>query len=712
MQSKLSLGIWSTMFLTFSITSTYAQKLTIEEAVLPAQFNLSPQRVEGLQWVKNADLFSVEEDSKLLVKDLKGKLKYSITAEDIANALGDASIKTIPSVNWLSENKFYFQKGDAWYSYSISDKKGFLIGKVLGEGENADFNVDCKCAAFTLKNNLAVGKNDEVKYVTRNEDEDIVSGKSIHRNEFGIAKGTFWSDDGSKLAFYQKNESKVSEYPIINYTELPALDVPIKYPMAGKGSETAQVGIFDVESTDVTYIESRKDLGPERYISNLAWSPDGSKIYIAEINRAQNRMQLNVHNGENGFFESTLFEEAHPKYVEPEQPVQFFPGDNSRFLWFSERDGYNQLYLYSADGKLLKQLTSGKFPITRIVGFSANNKEIIVEATGEDARQMHAYVLSVESGTMRKLTMEDGYHHISLSSSGKYFIDDFSSLDTPHRIRIFSMNGKPILELLDAPNPLENRKIGKTELVDIKAADGTTLHARIITPSNLDPSKKYPVVVYVYNGPHVQLVTNSWLGGAPLWMHSMCEEGYIIWTLDGRGSDMRGLEFEQAIFRDLGTLEIQDQMAGVAYLRSLPYVDQERMGVHGWSYGGFMTTGLMLREPGTFKAGVAGGPVIDWKYYEVMYTERYMDTPQENPEGYAKSDLKKYVKNLKGDLLMIHGSSDDVVVLQHNMTFLKQCIDEGVQVDFFVYPGHAHNVRGKDRVHLMTKVIGYFMDKL
>jgi dipeptidyl-peptidase-4 len=313
---------------------------------------------------------------------------------------------------------------------------------------------------------------------------------------------------------------------------------------------------------------------------------------------------------------------------------------------------------------------------------------------------------------MRKLTMEDGYHHISLSSSGKYFIDDFSSLDTPHRIRIFSMNGKPILELLDAPNPLENRKIGKTELVDIKAADGTTLHARIITPSNLDPSKKYPVVVYVYNGPHVQLVTNSWLGGAPLWMHSMCEEGYIIWTLDGRGSDMRGLEFEQAIFRDLGTLEIQDQMAGVAYLRSLPYVDQERMGVHGWSYGGFMTTGLMLREPGTFKAGVAGGPVIDWKYYEVMYTERYMDTPQENPEGYAKSDLKKYVKNLKGDLLMIHGSSDDVVVLQHNMTFLKQCIDEGVQVDFFVYPGHAHNVRGKDRVHLMTKVIGYFMDKL
>lgn len=708
----MSLNTALTVLLTFCLSELYSQKLSIEESVLPAQFNLIPDRSEGLQWLKSADLFSVVEDDVLIIKDVKGGVKQKIAAEDIAKALLDENLKTIPSITWLSDDRFYFQKGDAWFSYSIKEKKSQLLGKVLGEGANADFNAECKCAAFTIKNNLAVGKNDEVKYVTRNEDTDIVSGQSIHRNEFGILKGTFWSDSGTQLAFYQKNESKVSEYPLLDYTMTPAENKPIKYPMAGKGSETAQVGVFDIESGDVMYLENRKELGPERYVTNLSWSPDGSKIYLAEVNRAQNKMQVNVYNGENGFFESTLFEEEDARYIEPEQAIQFFPGNNSRLLWFSERDGYNHLYLYNADGTLVKQLTKGNFAVTRIIGFAAKNKQIIVEATGEDPLQMHAYSVSVSDGSMKKLTLEEGYHHISLSPSGKYFIDEFNSIDTPNRVRVFSMSGKPVLELLNAENPLANRQIGKTELIDIQASDGTVLHGRMISPSKMESGRKYPVIVYVYNGPHVQLVTNSWMAGAPLWMHSMAEEGYIIWTLDGRGSDMRGRDFEQAIFRQMGTLELEDQMAGVAYLRSLPFVDESRMGVHGWSYGGFMTAGLMLRKPGTFKAGVAGGPVIDWKFYEVMYTERYMDTPQENPEGYAKADLKSYVENLKGDLLMIHGASDDVVVLQHNMAFLKQCIDKGVQIDFFVYPGHAHNIRGKDRVHLMTKVLGYFMDKL
>ena len=234
----------------------------------------------------------------------------------------------------------------------------------------------------------------------------------------------------------------------------------------------------------------------------------------------------------------------------------------------------------------------------------------------------------------------------------------------------------------------------------------------MIKPSDFDSSKKYPALVYVYNGPHVQLVKNSWLGGAPMWMHWMAEQGYIVFTIDGRGSKGRSIEFEQAVHRQLGTLEMEDQIAGVKHLISLPYIDGDRLAVHGWSFGGFMTTSLMLRYPGIFKVGVAGGPVIDWDMYEIMYTERYMDTPEENQEGYDKARLYQYIPNLEGDLLMIHGVVDDVVLMQHSLEFVKQCVDAGVQMDYFVYPGHPHNVRGKDRVHLMEKVLKYVMDHL
>jgi dipeptidyl-peptidase-4 len=307
----------------------------------------------------------------------------------------------------------------------------------------------------------------------------------------------------------------------------------------------------------------------------------------------------------------------------------------------------------------------------------------------------------------QKITSADGVHSISVSGSGKFVLDTYSNLTSPNKIDLNVVLGKSIKNLLTSKNPYANKIIGQTEIFTIKGADGTDLYCRLIKPSNFDPNKKYPVVFYVYNGPHVQLVTNSFLGGASLWMHYLAEDGYLVFTVDGRGSSNRGKAFEQAIHRQLGTAEIQDQMSGVNWLKSQKYVDASRMGIHGWSFGGFMTTNMMLRTPGTFKVGVAGGPVIDWKLYEVMYTERYMDTPQENPDGYKAADLTQYVKNLQGKLLMIHGTDDDVVVMQHNMKFMKACIDNGKQVDFFAYPGHPHNVRGKDRVHLMTKVIEY-----
>ena len=370
------------------------------------------------------------------------------------------------------------------------------------------------------------------------------------------------------------------------------------------------------------------------------------------------------------------------------------------------------VYHYDSEGKLLGQITKGDWVVQSILGMDKKGKNLIVQGTDESGLNSFAYAINLKKGEVSRVPTEAGKHSFQLNSDGEQLIDSWSNLKTPSVVDVISTKGKKIENLLTAKNPLKDIKIGSTELVDIKAKDGTVLHARVIKPSDFDAAKKYKVLVYVYGGPHAQMVSNRWLSGAPLWMHYMAEKGYIIFTLDNRGSANRGFNFENVIHRQLGTLEMEDQLAGVNYLKSLPYVDANRMAVHGWSYGGFMTTSLMLRKPGTFQVGVAGGPVTDWKYYEAMYGERYMDRPEENPEGYKTASLMNYVKNLEGKLLLIHGTSDPIVVMQHNFALVKKFVDEGIQMDFFPYPMHPHNVRGKDRVHLMRKVLDYVDEKL
>ena len=362
-------------------------------------------------------------------------------------------------------------------------------------------------------------------------------------------------------------------------------------------------------------------------------------------------------------------------------------------------------------GNLTAQ-TNANFELISILRLSDDKKTIFFEGTGTSATERHLYSAPTSTLKLTALTNEAGTHACKVSSTGKFFIDQFSSLTVPNRVSVVPCGkGMPNV-LLKSEDKLKNYNIGTTEIFTINANNGTPLYCRLIKPSNFDPEKLYPVVVYVYNGPHVQLIPNSYLGGSSLWMNYLAEQGYLVFTVDGQGSAHRGKEFEQVIHRQLGTQEMADQLTGVEWLKKQSYVDPARMAVHGWSFGGFMTTSLMLRAPGTFKVGVAGGPVIDWRLYEVMYTERYMDTPQENAEGFDANNCTKHADKLQGKLLMIHGADDNVVVLQHNMRFLKACVDKKVPVDFFVYPGHEHNVRGKDRVHLMNKIITYITDNL
>ena len=476
--------------------------------------------------------------------------------------------------------------------------------------------------------------------------------------------------------------------------------------MAGQKSEKPRIGIYDFKTKKTVFIAPRGK--SDDYLTNLAWTPDEKFVVIVEINRGQNHLWVNVYDAYTGEFVRSLFDEKNDKWVEPENPV-FFPSKSSNdFVWISQRDGFNNLYYYDWSDKLKLQLTKNQFVTKSIVGTIDNGNEIVFQATGENPLDMNYFAVSLK-GKQRLITKNSGTHSLQIGLDGKFFFDEYSSHSIPSKSLILNAKGDVYKELLVSKDKLEDYKIGVTEIGSIQAEDGTKLYTRLIKPSNFDPSKKYPVMVYVYGGPHAQMIQNEWLDGSNLWMHWMAEKGYLVFTVDNRGSANRGFVFESGIHRQLGTIEMEDQLQGVKYLKSLPFVDTARLAVHGWSFGGFMTTSLMLRKPGTFKVGVAGGPVTDWKYYEIMYGERYMDLPEENVEGYKKASLMNYTKNLKGNLLLIHGTADDVVVMQHNYSLIKQFVEDGVQVDFFPYPMHPHNVMGKDRVHLIEKILTYIL---
>lgn len=698
----------ATLLLLGNIT-TFSQKtpLTLEESVMGQFRQLAPENKQGIQFLPKSESYIYYKENSLFIGDIKGKESKWLTIEQLQGFKNcPEKIERMPSFEWLNSNEAYFFHQEVAYSVNFKNKIITKGTAMKGDGEVSDYHHRSGRLAYNIKNNLFIQNGSDSLMVT-NETDGIVSGQSVSRNEYGIEKGTFWNEEGSLLAFYQKDERNVTMYPLIDYKKMPAEVKNIRYPMAGGRSEIIKVGVYEVASKKTVYLEIEKELSDSYYATNLAWSPDNT-VYIIWLSRKTDEMKLIAFDPRTGKQRATLITETDSRWVEPSKPIIFIPNAPNQFLWYSQKDGFHRWYKYDTSGKLLATMKT-EFEMTDFIGFDAKGEFGYAMGTGSNATEMQGFRIRIADMFTEQITRMPGVHRISISGSGKFFIDQYSNIQTPNRIDIIGLGGKIATNLLNAPDPLANKIVGTTEIFTVTNKSSIPLFCRLIKPSNFDPNKKYPVVVYVYNGPHVQLVTNSFLGGASLWMHYLAEQGYLVFTLDGRGSQHRGKEFEQSIHKNLGTVEVDDQIAGVEWLKKQSYVDANRLGVHGWSYGGFMTTSLMLKHPDVFKAGVAGGPVIDWNLYEVMYTERYMDTPKENPDGYKNADLTQYVKNLKGKLLMIHGTDDDVVVMQHNMKFMTACIDNRVQVDFFAYPAHAHNVRGKDRVHLMQKVIDYLI---
>lgn len=677
-------------------------------------------------------------DTNFLIDKNSGKESKLFTTDDLNQWLNLPETQKIGSVGsasypYADKNIVVIYSGSRRYTIDFK-KHTLLYMHELNAGEQMLETSDASNAVAYLKdNNLYVASGKSVWKLSEDGSRDIVYGQSVHRDEFGISKGTFWNASGTKLAFYRMDQSMVTDYPQVNIPEIGydcpetksriATAAPDKYPMAGEISHKVTVGIFDITTGKTTYLKTGDPT--DRYFTNIAWNPDGKTVYMFELNRDQNDCRLTSYDAESGQKTGELYRETDDKYVEPQHPIVFLPWDSNRFIMQSRKDGYNHLYLCSlkhSGGKNskqpaltdIRQLTSGEWEVFDIIGFNIKNKSVIIASNECCPIQKNIFTVDCASG---KRTLADangkGWHNALPSSNGQYILDNYSTPDTPRNIEIINIDNHKHTAYFKADNPWNGYKVPEYSCGTVKAADGKTdLYWRMVKPVGFDPGKKYPAIVYVYGGPHAHNVEASWHYGSRSWETYMADKGYLLFILDNRGSEHRGKAFEQVTFRQLGQEEMKDQMQGVEYLKSLPYVDADKIGVHGWSYGGFMTISLMTNYPDVFKVGVAGGPVIDWHWYEVMYGERYMDTPKANPDGYKNTSLLYKAGNLKGKLQIITGYNDPTVVPQHCLTFLKACIAAGTQPDFFVYPGEPHNMRGHQSTHLHERISQYFFDYL
>jgi len=677
--------------------------------------NMQPKNMWLTWW--GDQLIQTDVEECYVINTKNGEKTKLFTLEDINQWAESDDVKFVRhlmNASFPYPDKPIVQVGNrkAVILVDFKQKKIIWQDSIAGQTAN-DWNAVSKATAYVDNHQLfVVDANEQKHQLSTDGSSEIVYGQSVHRNEFGIEKGTFWSPDGQRLAFYRMDQSMVTDYPQVDIFPRSATYEPDKYPMAGMTSHKVTVGVYDLQTDKTIYLKAGDPT--DHYFTNIAWSPDSKTIYMFELNRGQNDCRLVSYDATTGEKITELYRETSDKYVEPLHPIRFLPWDDTKFIMQSQKDGYNHLYIFDANGKELKQLTKGNWVVMDVLGFNKKQKTIIFKANKEHPLHHRLYSVNLK-GDIKQLETVDGVHNAVLSPSGNLLIDRFSTPTRPRVIDVVDLTSKTPrhLNLLEAEDPWSGYQQPIFECGSIKAADGVTdLYYRMVKPYNFNPEKKYPTVVYVYGGPHANNVQASWHWASRSWETYMAQKGYLVFILDNRGSQHRGRDFEQATFHQLGQIEMQDQMKGVDYLRTLPYVDMNRLGVHGWSFGGFMTISLMTNYPDVFKVGVAGGPVIDWKWYEVMYGERYMGTPKNNPEGYAKSSLIDKAKNLKGKLQIITGYNDNTVVPQHCLSFLDACIKAGTQPDFFAYPGEEHNMRGHASVHLHERITQYFEDYL
>lgn len=705
-----------TLLITISIFTTKAQK-TLDLYSIATDYSLYPLSASNIAWIPSTtklaysldahklELLNIPSFKKQLIISLS-QLNYLIDSLRKIHPINKFTLHYLPTLIWIDQFSFTFNFQRYYFLYNLHSRKLTLIHQLPEKAESPDFCKENLLIAYLYNNNLYILQNGEEIAVTKETNPNIRMCNFVHREEFGIKKGTFWSPKGNYLAFYRMDETDVTNYPLIDITQRIATVIPEKYPMVGMNSHYVTLGIYDINKKQTIYVQTGEPR--DQYLTSVTWSPDEKFIYIGLLNREQNYLKVNQYSAITGALVKTLFEETSTKYVEPLHQLYFIPGNNNEFLWLSQRDGYSHIYHYNTNGQQLRQITRGKWVVRKILGFDHKGQYVFIEANKETPIEWHLYKVRIKDGYTVRFTSISGVHEGMFDYTGKYCFSQFSNLHTPAQLSVFDEKGTAINTIHKSSNPLKNYSMPQISIFSIFNSEGIELFCRLITPPQMQSDRKYPLILYVYGGPHSQLITNSWLGNADLFLIYLAQKGYIVFSLDNRGTAYRGFEFESAIFRNLGKIESIDQMEGIRYLTKKPFIDTNRIGVYGWSYGGYMAIRLMLDYPEIFKIGVAGGPVCDWKYYEIMYGERYMGTPQNNPIGYEETSLLNKISNLKGHLLIIHGAIDPIVVWQHSLLLLEHSINAKKHIDYFVYPTDKHGVKWQNIGHLYEKIYLYF----
>jgi dipeptidyl-peptidase 4 len=703
-------------------TTNGAKELTLER--LFSGPYLGGQTTRGIEWAPDGKRFSyieVKRNGNDAVLELwtmdaaSGERKVLVSAATLKSVTQPEKAKTTQGTGLARVEADNYQwspdSGSLLFigtnSMVLLDLKTMAVKPVVSsehEIEDPKFSPNGQWVSFSRDANLfAVSlASGETKTLTTGGSEEVLKGKLdwVYPEELDLRTAYWWSPDSSKIAYYEMDERPVTQYAIMDMSAPTGGTEYTRYPLAGQANPIVRVGVVPVTGGETKWMDTGTNT--DVYLARVDWLPDSKQVAIQRLNRAQNQLDLLFCDVASGA-STTALTETDKYWINIGDDLYFF-SDNKRFLWSSERTGYRHLYLYDSSGKQLAQLTSGDWGISDTGGFGpgAVNHPGVDEKHGyvyfmtnkDDVKETNLYRVSLNDKSLTRITKESGYNAANLSPALSGFVHSYSNAATPTRQELCRMDGTPVAVLNEGKVPaLTEYKISPLEFVQVTADDGTKLNASIIKPVNFDPSKKYPVYVSVYGGPHVQMVQNRWGGFFFLFHEVLAQKGYVVFELDNRGSWGRGHAFETPIYHQMGKVELQDQVAGVKYLESLGYVDPARIGISGGSYGGYMTLEALFNASDVYKVGVAHAPVTDWKFYDTIYTERYMGTPQNNPEGYKASAPLNQAENLKGKLMLVHGTGDDNVHFANSVALLNALIDSGRYPDqLMVFPGRGHGI--------------------
>jgi len=606
----------------------------------------------------------------------------------------------------------FVYKGDL---FTVAAKDGRIdrLTQTPGAEQDPVFSPDGKRIAYTRDNDLYTLDLDAGTSVqlTATGCDSVLNGVLdwVYMEELftrGDVRAFWWSPDSKRLAFLEISDHPVPQFPLVDWEPVHAKARMQRYPKAGDPVPVVRIGMVVAHGGEVTWADI--DTSDDGYIARVYWLGDSRAVAIEKLNRGQDELVLYFADAANGSAEEVL-RETHTTWINASYQRHYLE-KKRQFVWGSERDGHAHLYLYNLDGSLVGQLTSGKWEVTELAGVDESRGQVYFIANEGDVRERHLYVVSTKGKGKgpRRVTREEGTHRIEMSPNREYYIDTYASQARPRRIAVCDAGGRERFVIGDQlGEELKATACPVPEFFTIES-EGRTYQCMMTKPADFDPGRKYPVIVYVYGGPHSQEVAKDWTS-RQLWHGMMAQRGYIIFTLDNRGSFGRGRSWEDPILRRLGELELADQLAGVAYLETLPYVDAERIGIWGWSYGGYVTLMALFKASDTFAAGVVVAPVVDWRLYDAIYTERYMKLPADNAEAYDAAAPIEFVDGLEDPLLLMHGGGDDNVHTQNSFKLVRALIDAGKEFEFMIYPGRTHSIRGKaDRRHLFTKMTRFF----